>query len=67
MPECTGPPDSYYDPPGYDEYEEKPCKGCSQVKEINVDSDYCEDCIEGMADAAADRKYDERKDEGRLR
>ena len=67
MPEWTGPSDNYYEPPEGPEYEEKPCKGCSTVREVNVESDFCDDCLEGMQSAADEAKYDEAKDEGRLR
>ena len=65
--ENYSPPDSYYDPPEGPEVEEKECKGCNTVKEINTDSNYCDDCLDGMQSAAEEAKRDEAKDEGRLR
>ena len=64
--EYTGPSDAYYDPPE-DPTEEDECSGCGEVKQVDMKLRLCEDCVEGLRDAADEAKVDEAKDEGRRR
>lgn len=66
MPGWDGMPDSHHEPPDEGDVEEKQCVGCHAVKEVNVESDYCDDCLTGLANASVEARQDELKDEGRI-
>lgn len=61
-----GPSDAWYDPPD-PPTEEDECTVCGETTQVDMETRICPDCLEGLADQAAEAKYDEAKDEGRRR
>ncbi len=64
-PPSDGPSDGWYNVPETPEFEEKECKGCGVVQDVNVESEHCDDCLDRMGDDAAEAQHDQEKDEGR--
>lgn len=62
----NGIPEPPIDPPD-PTHEEDICRRCKRETAVSMRSRLCDDCEEDLYDQAQEAKFDEAKDEGRLR